>query len=125
MDLLSVKNQLFSLAKELNLIFDAIAHAQAKAENIDGDQSFAMQLDATSSEISWNMLDDESNLLAKLSLRGLQYTWITRTDGSMANTLSMDDLQALDGAPNALFSEMLVKHEVSGSTVSPPQCPAA
>lgn len=115
LDLMSIKSQLFSLATELNLIFEAIAHAQAKAENADGQQSFAFV--ASSSEISWNMLDND-NLLAKLSLRGLKYSWITATNGSMTNSLRMNDVQALDGAPNALFSEMLVKHEGAGSSVS-------
>jgi BLTP2/FMP27/Hobbit, C-terminal len=115
LDLLAVKSQMFTLTKELGLIFEAISHVQAKMQSAVGHDSFAIRLDASSSEISWNMLDGTGSLLAKLSLRGLRYTWLSRMDGSMNNRLAIDDMQALNGSPTALFPEMLVKYETFGT----------
>jgi hypothetical protein len=114
LDLLAVKSQMLTLARELHLIFEAISHVQGKKESAVSHDSFAIRLDASSSEISWNMLDETGSLLAKLTLRGLRYTWLSRMDGSMNNRLTIDDMQALNASPVALFPEMLVKYEASG-----------
>lgn len=114
LDLLAVKSQMFTLMKELHLIFEAISHVQGKLEGEVSQDSFAIRLDASSSEISWNMLDETGGLLAKLTLRGLRYAWLSRMDGSMNNRLAIDDMLALNASPAALFPEMLVKYETSG-----------
>jgi hypothetical protein len=118
LDLLAIKSQLFAQSQELKLIFEGIARAQAKVEDDSGNDSFAVRLDAESRDLSWHMLDERNHLLSKLVIRGTQYTWISRTDGSMSNNLTVRDLQALDASPEAIFPEMLIKQEASGSAVS-------
>lgn len=111
LDLLAIKSQLFLLRRELNLIFESLARAQAKSLDMEGNDVFAVRLDAISSDLSWNILDDQHVLLVKVAIRGTQYSWISRNDGSMSNNLTVEDLQALDASPEAVFPEMLVKLE--------------
>ncbi len=111
LDLLAIKSQIYSLATELGFIFEGISRARARSEDADSSEAFAIRLDASSSDISWNMLDVDGTLLAKLAIRGVRYSWLTRTDGSMSNQFLVDDLQGLDGSPGAIFSEMVVKYE--------------
>ncbi|KDQ20607.1 hypothetical protein BOTBODRAFT_124283 [Botryobasidium botryosum FD-172 SS1] len=108
-DFVAIKGQLFTLSEELNLVFGAIQLAQAKLSCSNDEHKSALRLDASSAEISWNMLDQSTDLLAKLSVRGIGFSWLSRNDGSTANKLTIQDFQALDGAPDALFPEMLVK----------------
>ena len=115
-ELLAIKSQIYSLATELGFIFEGISRARARREDADSSETFAIRLDASSSDISWKMLDLDTALLAKLAIRGVRYSWLTRTDGSMSNEFLVDDLQGLDGSPDAVFSEMVVKYE---STVRP------
>lgn len=118
LSLLSIKSQLFMLSREMNLIFESIARAQAtRTTNVEGNDVFAVRVDAISSDLSWNILDEHSMLLVKLSIRGTQYSWISRNDGSKSNNLTVDDMQALDASPNAVFPEMLVKLEQPGNHV--------
>lgn len=109
LDSVAVKAQLFDLTEEMNLVFGAIQLAQAKLSSSNDEHRSALRLDASSREISWRMLDQNSDLLAKLSVRGIDFSWLSRNDSSTANKLTIEDLQALDGSPNALFPEMVVK----------------
>lgn len=117
LELLAIKSQLFMLSRELNLIFESIARAQARQADMEGNDVFAVRLDAISSDLSWNALDERNMLLSKLSIRDTQYTWISRNDGSMSNSLTIGDMQALDASPNAVFPEMLVKLQLPGEHV--------
>jgi len=56
-------------------------------------------------------LDDNKELLAKLAVRGINYSWLSRQDGSTASLLSVTDLQAFDGSPRALWPEILAKYD--------------
>jgi len=117
LEFLAVKSQHFMLSRELNLIFESLARAQARQTDMEGNDVFAVRLDAISSDLSWNALDEHNMLLSKLSIRGTQYTWISKNDGSMSNNLTIGDMQALDASPNAVFTEMLVKLEPPGHHV--------
>lgn len=108
-EILKLKAHAFLLAEELNLIFDAIKLAQDRAED-DIDQKSALLLNASASEISWRMLDDSRDLLAKLAMRDIDYSWLSRQDSSTVNKLAIGDLQAFDGSPHAVWPEILSKH---------------
>ena len=117
LEFLDVKSQIFMLSRELNLIFESIARAQARQTDMEGNDVFAVRLDAISSDLSWHALDEHNMPISKLSIRDTQYTWISKNDGSMSNSLTIGDMQALDGSPNAVFPEMLVKLELPGHSV--------
>ena len=61
------------------------------------------------------MLEDTNDTLAKLSVRGIEYAWHSQKDSSAANKLVINDLQALDSSPDAVFPEMLVKYDKATS----------
>lgn len=108
-EILQLKAHIFLLAEELSLLFDAIKLAQNRTED-EMDQKSALLLHTSASEISWRMLDDRRDLLAKLAMRKIDYSWLSRQDSSTVNHLSIGDLQAFDGSPHAVWPEILSKH---------------
>jgi hypothetical protein len=108
-EILQVKAHMFLLAEELNLLFDAIKLAQDRTED-ETDQKSALLLHASASEISWRMLDERRDLLAKLALRHIDYSWLSRQDSSTVNNLAIGDLQAFDGSPHAVWPEVISKY---------------
>ncbi|KAH8113231.1 golgi-body localization protein domain-containing protein [Phellopilus nigrolimitatus] len=107
---MKIKAHLFLLTEDLNLIFDAITLAQDKADDKHNDHRSALKVQARSREISWGMVDDLRDMIAKLGVREVDFSWLSRQDGSTVNKLSMGDLQAFDGSPDAEWPEILVKH---------------
>ncbi|KZO94872.1 hypothetical protein CALVIDRAFT_538650 [Calocera viscosa TUFC12733] len=109
---LAVRAEMQNLAEELSFIFDAIKLKQDKAGGraMEGDSS-AVRLETYVSDISWMMLDPRHALLAKLSAKGITFSWLSRKDGSASSTLDLDDLMALNSTPEALFPEIICKYE--------------
>lgn len=108
-EILQLKAHTFLLAEKLNLIFDAIKLAQDRTED-ETDQKSALLLHTSASEISWRMLDERRDLLAKLAMRHINYSWLSRQDSSTVNNLAIGDLQAFDGSPHAVWPEIISKH---------------
>jgi hypothetical protein len=108
-EILQLKAHIFLLAEELNLLFDAIKLAQDRTED-ETDQKSALLLHASASEISWRMLDERRDLLAKLAMRHIDYSWLSRQDSSTVNNLAIGDLQAFDGSPHAVWPEIISKY---------------
>jgi hypothetical protein len=107
---LKQKAQALSLAQELNLIFDAIKSAQDKVDD-HSDRKSAVLLRASSNDITWRMLDQQRDLLAKLALSKIEFTWLSRADSSTVSKLVLGDLQAFAGSQKAVWSEILSKSE--------------
>lgn len=108
-ELLKLRAHMFLLADELNLIFDAIKMVQDRVADRTNRKS-ALQLHAFSSEISWRMLDENHELLAKLDVRDADYRWLSNQDSSTENILEVGDLQAFDGSADAVWPEILSKY---------------
>jgi hypothetical protein len=108
-EILRLKAHIFLLAEKLNLLFDAIKLAQERTED-ETDRKSALLLNASASEISWRMLDERRDLLAKLAMRNIDYSWLSRQDSSTVNNLAIGDLQAFDGSPHAVWPEIISKH---------------
>ncbi|KAG9015450.1 hypothetical protein FRB94_000054 [Tulasnella sp. JGI-2019a] len=109
-DALMVHAQLTSLGDELDFIFQAARLAQEKARNYDDSLASALQLLVSSDLISWNMLGDQSHLVAKLAVKGVKFKWTNTKDSSTKNVLTIQDFHALNGLPGAAFPEVLVAH---------------
>ncbi|EJU06094.1 hypothetical protein DACRYDRAFT_97695 [Dacryopinax primogenitus] len=109
---LAIRAEMQNLAEELSFIFEAIKLKQDKAggRTVEGDSS-AVRVETYVSDISWMMLDPRHALLAKLSVKGIVFSWLNRKDGSADSTLELDDLLALNSTPEALFPEILCKYE--------------
>ncbi|KAG8218593.1 hypothetical protein J3R82DRAFT_4234 [Butyriboletus roseoflavus] len=110
LQILKLKAHIFLLVEELNLIFDAIRLFQSRSDG-RSDHKSALLLQASSSEISWRMLDDNRDLLAKLAVRNIDFSWLSKQDSSTVNRLTVGDLQAFDGSPNAVWTEIVSKYE--------------
>ncbi|KAG8713591.1 hypothetical protein FRC11_011684, partial [Ceratobasidium sp. 423] len=110
-DRLINRAHIFLLAEELNLIFKAIRLAQEQDENATDETKSNMRFDAFVKEVSWKMLEATNDTLAKLTVRGIEYAWHSQKDSSAAHKLVINDLQALDSSPDAVFPEMLVKFD--------------
>ncbi|KAH9943489.1 golgi-body localization protein domain-containing protein [Epithele typhae] len=113
-ELLKIDAHILLLVEELNLIFDAIKLAQDKA-NTESDQKSSLLLHASSEEVSWRMLDQANQLLAKLAVRMTDFYWLSRNDSSTSNHLLVGDLQAFDGAADAEWTEILSKYSESSA----------
>jgi hypothetical protein len=109
-ELLKLRAHIFLLVEELNLLFDVIKLAQDQRED-NAKENSALMLQAASSEISWNMLDDNQELLAKLAVHKIDYRWLSCQDSSTMNTLTVGNLQAFDGSPDAQWTEILSKYD--------------
>jgi hypothetical protein len=107
-EILKLKAHISFLAEELGLLFDVIKLAQDRIDE-HTDQKSALLLHTTSAEISWHMLDERRELLAKLAVRDIDYSWLSRRDSSTVNNLTVGDLQAFDGSPRAVWTEILCK----------------
>jgi hypothetical protein len=110
LELLKLKAHMLLLSDELNLIFDAIKTAQDRAADRNNRKS-ALQLHAFSNEISWRMLDENHELLAKMAVKSADYRWLSNQDSSTENILEIGDLQAFDGSPDAIWPEILSKNK--------------
>ncbi|KAH0839883.1 hypothetical protein J3R83DRAFT_834 [Lanmaoa asiatica] len=110
LQVLKLKAHIFLLVEELNLIFEAIRLAQSRTDG-HSDHKSALLLQASSSEISWRMLDDDRDLLAKLAVRNIDFSWLSKQDSSTVNRLTVGDLQAFDGSPNAVWTEIVSKYD--------------
>ncbi|EUC67503.1 Apt1 domain protein [Rhizoctonia solani AG-3 Rhs1AP] len=110
-DRLINRAHIFLLAEELNLIFKAIRLVQEQDESKADETKSNMRFDAFVKEVSWKMLEATNDTLAKLSVAGIEYAWHSQKDSSAAHKLVINDLQALDSSPDAVFPEMLVKFD--------------
>lgn len=114
LEIAKIKADVLALADELSYVFEAIKLAQDKSDGTS-DRKSALLLLAASPDLSWRMLDSHRDLLAKLSVKNVQFSWLSRQDSSTVNNLKVGDLHAFDGSPNATWSELLCKHSEPAS----------
>jgi Golgi-body localisation protein domain len=107
---LRIKAHIYLLQEELGLLFDAIKLAQDRFDAA-AEQNNALLLHASSSEISWRMLDDRRNLLAKLVVQDINFHWLNRQDSSTVNHVTVGNLTAFDGSRYAMWAEIISKYD--------------
>jgi hypothetical protein len=110
-ELAALKAEKRQLVDELDLLFLAIAAAQDPRDAEDKTERSSFKFEATSSEISWNMLSADKRLLAKTALKQSKFSVLSQKDSSDIIEITIMDLQALNGQPDALFPEMLSRYE--------------
>jgi Golgi-body localisation protein domain len=109
LEMAKIRADVLALSDELSYVFEAIKLAQDKVE-WNSDQKSALLLVAFSQEVSWKMLDARRDLLAKLSVMNVKFSWLSRQDSSIVNRLKVGDLHAFDGSADAIWAEVLCKH---------------
>lgn len=110
MEMNSIAASIMSQTEELGLIFDAIQLVQDRDEVASAGKA-GIRLETSSSELTWNLMERDGSLLSRLTLRYLDFLWISSQDGSSANRLKIKDLEAVDGRPGAKFPEMVSKQK--------------
>ena len=109
LEMAKIRADVLALADELAYIFEAIRLAQDRSEG-NSEHKSALLLLASSPEISWRMLDSRRDLLAKLSVNGVKFSWLNRQDSAVVNTLRIGNLHVFDGHHDAVWPEILCKH---------------
>ena len=109
LEMAKIRADVLALADELAFIFEAIRLAQDRSEE-NSEHKSALLLLASSPEISWRMLDSRRDLLAKLSVNGVKFSWLNRQDSAVVNTLRIGNLHVFDGHHEAIWPEILCKH---------------
>ncbi|KAJ6515787.1 golgi-body localization protein domain-containing protein [Mycena sanguinolenta] len=110
LEILKLKAHQMLLSEELSGLFECITLAQDQRENHTEPKS-ALLLHTYSSEISWRMLDDQREMLAKLVVQNIDFFWLSRQDSSTVNNLTVGNLQAFDGSRDARWAEILSKYD--------------
>lgn len=117
--LIRIRADLLDSTEALNTIFDAVKAAQSHNDPSSGLKA-SLRLEARAGELAWYMFGEDS-LIAKLAMKGVSFSWVRKKDGSAENALVIDDLQALNTSPDAVFTEVLSKYHsgsASNKTVS-------
>lgn len=100
------------LSNELNLVVLAITRAQdfnGVAKTVS--KTAGIQFEARASELVWHMLDKSDTPFTKFSVKGVEFSWISKQDSSISNRLVIKDLKALNSSPEQIFAEIIAKHE--------------
>ncbi|PLW06226.1 hypothetical protein PCANC_27453 [Puccinia coronata f. sp. avenae] len=106
--------QLWIHASDLNLMVEAIRRSQAsrlgrsKAEKLPGSQ-----LSGHAKSITWHMLADSGEAIAKLSVTDTRFESYTLPDTSVSNRLHVQDMLALNISADSdrQFDEILSRYE--------------
>lgn len=109
LSLQQLRSHIFLLSEELNLFFEAMKSAQDRFDD-QTDRKSALLLHASSREISWWMLDEESKLLSKLVVAKINFNWLSQQDSTRVSHLTIGNMSAFDGSRNAIWSEILTKY---------------
>lgn len=108
LDFLGLKAEINDMQDELNLLLEAITQAD---DNSDKEKKSALRLEANARDVAWNMMGNkDGELLAKMSIRSVNYVWMNKADNSVQNSLTVGDLNAVNVDPNAVFQEIITKY---------------
>lgn len=99
-------------SNELNLVVRAITLAQ----NYNGssksyrDVNAGVQFEGRATELVWHMIDKSDTPFVKLSVNGVEFSWMSKQDSSVSNRLIIQDLKALNSSPEPVFAEIIAKY---------------
>lgn len=113
LELFATRAEFVKLSNELNLVVQSIARAQNfnGGATAAGSKTAGVQFEARAAELVWHMHDKDDQPFAKFSVRGVEFSWISKQDSSVSNRLVIKDLRALNSSPEQVFAEIIAKHE--------------
>lgn len=111
--LIDVRGDLLGAVESLNMIYDAVSLHRNYTERAAALKG-SIRFQASAGEVAWYMFG-QSTLLAKLAMTDTHFDWLRKKDSSTDSTLIVQDLQALNSSPDAVFPEMLAKYSKSGA----------
>lgn len=114
-NLFALRAQLAQLSEEISLFVEGLSLAQETNGPKTSSKRPGLQLRGRATELTWTMLRPNSSPFVKASVVGVDFTWTSKDDGSTTNRLIIGDLEALNPAPDALFSEIIKKANLPAS----------
>ncbi|GAA5985459.1 hypothetical protein JCM5350_004004 [Sporobolomyces pararoseus] len=117
-NLFVLRAQLAQLSEEISLFVEGLSLAQESNGPKTSSKRPGIQLRGRATELTWTMLRPNSSPFVKASVVGVDFTWTSKDDGSATNRLIIGDLEALNPAPDALFSEIIKKAILPASEAS-------
>lgn len=106
--IIDAKQDIVEATESLHLLFEAVAVAQTH-DAATAQLKSSLRLEAYSKEIVWHMMAEQHANIAKLSIKGIGFSWLSKTDGSTENAMVIKDLQMLNSSPEAEFREMVTR----------------
>ncbi len=116
--LIETRKEIVDAMESLHLLFEAAALANNK-DRATAELKSSMRFEAHAGEVAWFMLGLDKNLIAKLTIKGTHFSWLSKSDGSTANSMVISDLQALNVNPEAAFPEMVARYGKPYSKADP------
>jgi hypothetical protein len=113
-ELFKIRTDLLEATEQLFTVFEAIA-VNAKRDEARASLVTSTRMDVRFGGIAWHMLQDDFKPLVKLDIDGTLYSHLTNKDGSTDSALAINDLSALNSNAEALYPEVMVRYDSSGS----------
>lgn len=113
---------LWTCASDLNLMVEAIRRSQESRRGRSTKDNLAgSQLQAHARVITWHMIAENGESIAKLSVNDTHFDWCSLPDTSVSNRLYVQDMLALNVSAdqNRIFDEILSRYEPDHDTQPP------
>ncbi|EGG04706.1 uncharacterized protein MELLADRAFT_78278 [Melampsora larici-populina 98AG31] len=108
---------LWANGSDLNLMIEAIRRSQESRRGRSAKENQAgVQLQAHAKVITWHMIAENGESIAKLSITDTNFDWCSLPDTSVTNRLYVQDMLALNisADQNRTFDEILSRYESIG-----------
>jgi hypothetical protein len=112
-ELFNIRTDLLDATEQLFTVFEAVA-VNAKRDDARAALITSHRLNAAAGGVAWHMLRDNFDPLEKLDMAGALFSYVTNKDGSTDSGLAINELQALNSNPDAIYHETLVRYEPGG-----------
>jgi hypothetical protein len=113
-ELFKIRTDLLEATEQLFTVFEAIS-INTKRDEARAALITTSRMDVRAGGIAWHMLQDDFKPLIKLDIDGMLYSHLTNKDGSTDSAMVISDLCALNSNADALYPEVMVRYDSSGS----------
>lgn len=113
--LFKIRTDLLEATEQLFTVFELIA-VNTKRDEARAALATSTRMDVRVGAVAWHMLQDDFKPLVNLDIDGTLLSLLTNKDGSTDMGVVVNDLSAHNSNPEALYPEVLVRYDSSGSS---------
>lgn len=113
-ELFHIRNDLLSATEQLFTVFEVIT-VNFNKDDARAALKTASKLDVRAGGIAWHLLHDDFKPLAKIDIDGTMMSMLHNKDGSVDVASVVNDLCALNSNADAIYPEIVVRYEPSGT----------
>ncbi|ORY31449.1 golgi-body localization protein domain-domain-containing protein [Naematelia encephala] len=113
-ELFKIRTDCLEATEQLFTVFEVIKVNQARDDARAALKS-AARTDVRAGSVAWHMLRDDLRPLVKLDIEGSLFSYVSNKDGSTDSAMTFGDLSILNSNADALYPEVVARHESSGS----------